>query len=121
MDGKNDHVEERLKGLPVLPTLVEPGAYAADFGNSGGIADALEPCAEFRRQVLTRLANPERVAPEATAEAILELVDTIDPQLRLGLGASISARARDTMQNACRRRGKRGRTCRIRRWVSRRK
>jgi hypothetical protein len=48
MDGKNDHVEERLEGLPVLPTLVELGAYASDFGNSGGIADALESCAELR-------------------------------------------------------------------------
>ena len=47
--------EVRAFGLKV--TLVEPGAYATDFGKSSQIADALEPYAEFRRQFLTHLAN----------------------------------------------------------------
>ena len=75
-------------------TLVEPGAYATDFGKSAKIADALEPYADFRKQFMTRLANVERGDPEATAEAILKLVDTEDPPLRLGLGTSILPRAR---------------------------
>ena len=36
----------------------------------------------------------ERGDPEATSEAILKLVDTDDPPLRLGLGNSILPRAR---------------------------
>src|SRR5579862_8391566 len=84
--------EVRAFGLKV--TLVEPGAYATDFGKSSQIADALEPYAEFRKQFLTHLANLERGDPEATAEAVLKLVDTNDPPLRLGLGNTILPRAR---------------------------
>src|ERR1700685_579840 len=84
--------EVRAFGLHV--TLVEPGAYATDFGKSSQIADALEPYAEFRKQFLTHLANVEQGDPEATAEAILKLVDAENPPLRLGLGTSILPRAR---------------------------
>src|SRR6204780_5388869 len=84
--------EVRAFGLKV--TLVEPGAYATDFGKSSQIADALEPYTEFRKQFLTHLANVERGDPEATAEAILRLVDAENPPLRLGLGTSIMPRAR---------------------------
>jgi hypothetical protein len=75
-------------------TLVEPGAYATDFGKSSQIADVLEPYAEFRKQFLTHLADVERGDPGATAEAILKLVDVENPPLRLGLGTSILPRAR---------------------------
>ena len=84
--------EVRAFGLKV--TLVEPGAYATDFGKSSQIADVLEPYAEFRKQFLTRLADAERGDPEATSEAILKLVDAENPPLRLGLGTSILPRAR---------------------------
>ena len=84
--------EVRAFGLKV--TLVEPGAYATDFGKSSQIADVLEPYAEFRKQFLTRLADVERGDPEATAEAILKLVDAENPPLRLGLGTSILPRSR---------------------------
>jgi NAD(P)-dependent dehydrogenase (short-subunit alcohol dehydrogenase family) len=83
-----------VKAFGIKVTLVEPGAYATDFGKSAEIADPLEPYAEFRKQFLTHLANLERGDPEATAEAILKLVDANDPPLRLGLGNSILPRAR---------------------------
>jgi NAD(P)-dependent dehydrogenase (short-subunit alcohol dehydrogenase family) len=84
--------EVRAFGLKV--TLVEPGAYATDFGRSSQISDALEPYMEFRKQFLKQLADVERGDPEATAEAILKLVDAENPPLRLGLGTSILPRAR---------------------------
>jgi len=84
--------EVRAFGLKV--TLVEPGAYATDFGKSSQVADVLEPYAEFRKQFLTQLAEVEQGDPEATAEAILRLVDAENPPLRLGLGTSILPRAR---------------------------
>src|ERR1700733_247569 len=84
--------EVRPFGLRV--TLVEPGAYATDFGKSSKIADALGPYVDFRNQFLTRLANMESGDPEAPAEAVLKLVDTENPPLRLGLGNTILPRAR---------------------------
>ncbi len=83
-----------VKPFGLRVTIVEPGAYATDFGKSAKIADALEPYADFRKQFLTRLANVERGDPEATADAVLKLVDADDPPLRLGLGNSILPRAR---------------------------
>jgi NAD(P)-dependent dehydrogenase (short-subunit alcohol dehydrogenase family) len=95
VEALHESLAQEVKPFGIKVTLVEPGAYATDFGKSAQIADALEPYAEFRKQFLTRLANLERGDPEATAEAVLKLVDTNDPPLRLGLGTSILPRARD--------------------------
>jgi len=95
VEALHESLAQEVKPFGIRVTLVEPGAYATDFGKSGQIADALEPYAEFRKQFLTRLANLERGDPEATAEAVLKLVDTNDPPLRLGLGNTILPRARD--------------------------
>ncbi|MFP5229599.1 MAG: SDR family NAD(P)-dependent oxidoreductase [Acidobacteriota bacterium] len=95
IEALHESLAQEVKGFGIRVTLVEPGAYATDFGQSAPIADALEPYAEFRKQFLTRLANTERGDPEATAEAILKLADTNDPPLRLGLGNTILPRARE--------------------------
>ncbi len=95
VEALHESVAQEVKPFGIKVTLVEPGAYATDFGKSAEIADALEPYAEFRKQFLTRLANLERGDPEATAGAVLTLVDADDPPLRLGLGTSILPRARE--------------------------
>jgi NAD(P)-dependent dehydrogenase (short-subunit alcohol dehydrogenase family) len=95
VEALHESLAQEVKLFGIKVTLVEPGAYATEFGKSAQIADALEPYAEFRKQFLTRLANLERGDPEATAEAVLKLVDTNDPPLRLGLGNSILPRARE--------------------------
>ena len=94
VEALHESLAQEVKSFGIRVTLVEPGAYATDFGKSAEIAGALEPYAEFRRQFLTRLANLERGDPEATSEAVLKLVDADDPPLRLGLGNSILPRAR---------------------------
>lgn len=95
VEALHESLAQEVKAFGIKVTLVEPGAYATDFGRSAEIADALEPYAEFRKQFLTRLASLERGDPEATAEAVLKLVDVDDPPPRLGLGTSILPRARD--------------------------
>ena len=85
-----------VKSFGIKVTLVEPGAYATNFGKSSQVADPLEPYVEFRKQFLTQLASVERGDPAATADAILKLVDSPNPPLRLGLGTSILPRARAT-------------------------
>lgn len=94
VEAMHEALAQEVKPFGIRVTLVEPGAYATDFGKSGTIADALEPYAEFRKQFLTHLVNTEQGDPNATAEAVLKLVDTDDPPLRLGLGTSILPRAR---------------------------
>lgn len=95
VEALHESLAQEVRPFGIKVTLVEPGAYATDFGKSAEIADALEPYAEFRKQFLAHLSNIERGDPEATAEAVLKLVDTNDPPLRLGLGNSILPRARD--------------------------
>ena len=94
VEALHESLAQEVKPFGIRVTIVEPGAYATDFGKSGEIADALEPYAEFRKQFLTHLVNVERGDPEATTEAVLKLVDVNDPPLRLGLGTSILPRAR---------------------------
>lgn len=94
VEALHEALAQEVKAFRIKVTLVEPGAYATDFGKSSQIADVLEPYAEFRKQFLTHLANVERGDPDATAEAVLKLVDADNPPLRLGLGASILPRAR---------------------------
>src|ERR1700752_532033 len=94
VEALHESLAQEVRPFGIKVTLVEPGAYATDFGKSAEIADALQPYAEFRKQFLTRLANLERGDPEVTAEAVLKLVDADDPPLRLGLGTSILPRAR---------------------------
>jgi NAD(P)-dependent dehydrogenase (short-subunit alcohol dehydrogenase family) len=94
VEALHESLAQEVKAFGLKVTLVEPGAYATDFGKSSQIADVLEPYVEFRKQCVTHLANNERGDPEATAEAILKLVDAENPPLRLGLGTSILPRAR---------------------------
>jgi NAD(P)-dependent dehydrogenase (short-subunit alcohol dehydrogenase family) len=94
VEALHEALAQEVKAFGIKVTLVEPGAYATDFGKSAQIADVLEPYAEFRKQFLTHLANVERGDPDATAEAVLKLVDADNPPLRLGLGTSILPRAR---------------------------
>jgi len=120
VEAMDEALAQEVRPLGIKVTLVEPAAYATDFGKSAEIANALEPYAEFRRQFLTRLVNIERGNPEATSEAILKLVDADNPPLRLGLGNAILPRHGTRIENALRH-GKRGRTSRMPRWASRRK
>ncbi len=94
VEALHEALAPEVKAFGLKVTLVEPGAYATDFGKSSQVADVLEPYAEFRKQFLMHLANVERGDPDATAEAILKLVDAENPPLRLGMGTSILPRAR---------------------------
>jgi NAD(P)-dependent dehydrogenase (short-subunit alcohol dehydrogenase family) len=94
VEALHEALAQEVRPFGIRVTLVEPGAYATDFGKSATIADALAPYAEFRKQFLMRLANLESGDPDATREAILRLVDADDPPLRLGLGNTILPRAR---------------------------
>jgi len=94
VEALHEALAQEVRAFGIRVTVVEPGAYATDFGKYSEVADVLEPYAEFRKQFLTRLADLERGDPEATSDAILKLVDVDDPPLRLGLGTTILSRAR---------------------------
>jgi NAD(P)-dependent dehydrogenase (short-subunit alcohol dehydrogenase family) len=94
VEAMHEALAHEVRAFGIKVTLVEPGAFATDFGKSARVADVLEPYADFRAQVMARLANLERGDPHATADAVLKLVDAENPPLRLGLGTTILPRAR---------------------------
>jgi len=94
VEAMHEALAQEVKPFGIKVTLVEPAAYATDFGKSAKIADVLEPYDDFRKQVMARLSTIERGDPQATSEAILKLVDAQNPPLRLGLGTTILSRAR---------------------------
>ncbi len=69
-------------------TLIEPGAYATDFGSPESIrfAAGLEPYADFKNHFFAGLGSMERGDPAATPPALFAAVDAEQPPLRLFLG-----------------------------------
>ena len=94
VEALHESLAQEVKPFGLSVTIVEPGAYATDFGKSAKVADVLEPYADFRKRFMARLTSLERGDPNATAEAILKLVDTENPPLRLALGSQILPGAR---------------------------
>ena len=88
VEAMHEALAEEVKAFGIKVTIVEPGAYATDFGKSAKVADVLEPYADFRKQLMAQIEHHGARRPRATAEAILKLVDTENPPLRLGLGST---------------------------------
>jgi NAD(P)-dependent dehydrogenase (short-subunit alcohol dehydrogenase family) len=78
-----------VKPFGIKVTIVEPGAYATEFGgpSSGKFASGLDIYAELKTQVFDGMKTMERGDPSATPEAMFRLVDAKEPPLRLFLGS----------------------------------
>ena len=69
-------------------TIIEPGAYATEFGKSATRANGMEMYDTFRKEFMAGLMKLERGNPKATAKAIFKVVDAEQPPLRLILGST---------------------------------
>ncbi|GGO36855.1 SDR family NAD(P)-dependent oxidoreductase [Deinococcus humi] len=92
----HESLAAEVKPFGLKVTLIEPGAYATEFGASRKEATALDAYADLRQQVFGRLVNENRGAPRATAQAVLQLVDAETPPLRLILGSESLPEVRTT-------------------------
>ena len=88
VEALHESLAQEVKSFGIKVTLIEPGAYATDFGSpqSLKVAPAMETYAELRQQVFGRLSTANRGDPQATAAALLALVDAPNPPLRFILG-----------------------------------
>jgi len=70
-------------------TIIEPGAYATEFGSQESLkfAAELDIYADFKTRFSERLRNTERGDPNATPQAIFKIVDAKHPPLRFNLGS----------------------------------
>lgn len=73
----------------VKVTIIEPGAYATEFGSPASlrVAAGLEAYTDFKNHFFAGLRGLERGDPAATAAAIFAVVDAEQPPLRLFLGS----------------------------------
>src|ERR1700730_8383401 len=60
VEAMHEALAQEVKPFGIKVTLIEPAAYATDFGKSAKIADVLEPYGDFRKRVTARLSTIER-------------------------------------------------------------
>lgn len=88
MEGVCETLSQEGQLFNINVTLIEPGGYATDWGTSSAThsqpIDAYQPLRDAMRQ---RSSDPAMMGkPEATADAILQVIEAKKPPLRLLLG-----------------------------------
>jgi NADP-dependent 3-hydroxy acid dehydrogenase YdfG len=85
----HDSLATEIKPFGLHVTLVEPGAYATEFGSDQSLkfAPSLDVYADFRANFMARLKNSEGGDPRATPAALFAVVDAAEPPLRFFLGS----------------------------------
>lgn len=96
VEALHESLAQEVKPFGIKVTILEPGAYATDFGSpaSRKVSAGMDAYADLRQRMFAHLSSAERGDPEATREAILKLVDTENPPLRLALGSRLLPGAR---------------------------
>lgn len=79
-----------VKAFGIKVTIIEPGAYATEFGSPESLkfAAGLDIYEDFKTQFFGTLRGMERGDPNATPEAIFKVVDAENPPLRINLGSN---------------------------------
>ena len=88
VESLHESLAAEIKSFGIKVTLIEPGAYATEFGTPASLkmAQGLDAYAELRTGMRARIVGAVRGDPQATAEAILTVVDAAEPPLRFILG-----------------------------------
>jgi len=88
LEGLSDALAQEVAGHGIRVTLVEPGGYATDWGGSSAVhSRPLAAYDEVRARADQVRAGYPYGDPDATADAILAVVDADDPPNRILLGA----------------------------------
>jgi NADP-dependent 3-hydroxy acid dehydrogenase YdfG len=85
----HESLAAEVKPFGIKVTIIEPGAYATEFGSQDSLkfAAGLDIYADFKTQFFGGLKDLERGDPNATPEAIFKIVDAENPPLRFNLGS----------------------------------
>ena len=85
----HESLAAEVKPFGIKVTIIEPGAYATEFGSQDSLkfAAGLDIYEDFKTQFFGRLRDMERGDPNATPEALFQIVDAENPPLRFFLGS----------------------------------
>jgi NAD(P)-dependent dehydrogenase (short-subunit alcohol dehydrogenase family) len=91
LEGFSQSLSQEVAGFGIKVTLVEPTGYSTDWAGSSAVHSASLPVYDQVREAAAKARAQRFTAPgvpAATREAILTLVDSDNPPLRLFLGES---------------------------------
>jgi NADP-dependent 3-hydroxy acid dehydrogenase YdfG len=85
----HESLAAEVKPFGIKVTIIEPGAYATEFGSQDSLkfAAELDIYADFKAQFVESLKGAERGDPDATPQALFQIVDAENPPLRFNLGS----------------------------------
>lgn len=85
----HESLAAEVKAFNINVTIIEPGAYATEFGSPESLkfAAGLDVYTDFKAKFFDTLKTMERGDPDATPEAIFKIVDAEHPPLRFFLGS----------------------------------
>jgi NAD(P)-dependent dehydrogenase (short-subunit alcohol dehydrogenase family) len=88
LEALHEGLSKEVAGFGIKVTLIEPGAYATDFGSRSSLkmAAALDAYDSIRVQLFAYGAQIEFGDPQATLPAVLQIIDAEQPPLRIFLG-----------------------------------
>ncbi len=86
----HESLAAEVKSFGIKVTIIEPGAYATEFGSQESLkfASGLAIYEDFKTEFIDSLKNFKRGDPAATPEAIFKIVDAENPPLRFFLGSN---------------------------------
>ena len=87
VEGLSETLATEVKAFGINVTIVEPNGYATDWGGSSAVhTQSIKAYDGVKAAFEAGLTEDSYGIPEATADALLKLVDSSNPPLRLFLG-----------------------------------
>lgn len=87
VEGLSESLAAEVKGFGINVSIVEPNAFGTDWSGDSAIKTQAIAVYDGIKEALYGYFTPEMVGvPEATVPAIIKLVDSDNPPLRLFLG-----------------------------------
>jgi NAD(P)-dependent dehydrogenase (short-subunit alcohol dehydrogenase family) len=85
----HDSLAAEVKAFGIKVTIIEPGAYATEFGSPESLkfAAGLDIYKDYKEEFFKGLQGLERGDPAATPQALFQMVDSENPPLRFNLGS----------------------------------
>ncbi|NIJ54492.1 SDR family NAD(P)-dependent oxidoreductase [Dyadobacter arcticus] len=85
----HESLAAEVKAFGIKVTIIEPGAYATEFGSQESLkfAAGMDIYSDFKEQFINGIRNLERGDPAATPQALFKMVDSPNPPLRFFLGS----------------------------------
>jgi NAD(P)-dependent dehydrogenase (short-subunit alcohol dehydrogenase family) len=89
LEGFSQSLALEVAGFGIKVTLIEPGGYATDWGGVSATRSTELPAYDGARAAVTAMRSSFKPGdPDATADAILKVVDAAEPPLRMFLGTT---------------------------------